>query len=760
MSEFEELSTQVPGIEDRHLERIFYNGLSTEMKEVTKMKDPQGLPNFIAAVLRMEKSAFCRVVSKVAPVEVGGTTRTTNINRGACYNNGGKVWEKQRSEASGGKENGGDQQSVQRPRLKYTDAELDAMRRDQICCKCKAPRSRTHICPNREIRVMTVVHGIEMEVMEEDDVILQEMDHNVCCEVRTLFMDSFLGIDSPKTTKLRGRIGQRELIFMIDSGASHNFISPEVASKLRLGMVDSSGVDVLLGNGVMLKVARLCTGVKFQLNTTTFSSKFIALELGSVDVILGVKWLATLGKCEVDWRLQEFSLVYEGVQVTLYGDPTLHCKKLSLKSLSPVYHDPFESTDVLLMSAIVPPVTTGLEPRIAALLSSFEDIFAIPTALPPLRGHDHAINLTSGVSAISVHPYRYLHARKVVMEKMVQEMLEAGIIRPSVSPFSSHVLLVKKKDGGFRFCVDYRALKKSNIPDKYPIPVIDQLLDELHGAVIFSKLGLRSGYHQIRMVEDDIKKTVFQTVEGHYEFLVMSFGLTNVPATFQALINKIFKPFLRDFVLIFFDDILVYSSSLEAHEEHLRKVLQVLREQSLFANPKKCSFGVTQVEYLGHIISKEGVVTDAAKTEAMVKWPTPKTVKQLRRFLGLTGYYWKFVKSHGVMARPLTSLTKTDQFAWSFEAQKSFDTLKSAMVNAPVLTLQDFQKRFVVETDASGVGLGDVLMQDNKPVAYFSYALTEREQLKPAYERELMAVVMAVRKWKNYLLGETFHGSY
>lgn len=277
----------------------------------------------------------------------------------------------------------------------------------------------------------------------------------------------------------------------------------------------------------------------------------------------------------------------------------------------------------------------------------------------------------------------------------MQDMLKAGIIQPSSSPYSNPVLLVK-----------------ITVPDKFPIPIIDELLDELKGVIMFTKLDLKSRYHQSRILAADEHKTTFRTHEGHYEFKVMPFGLSDAPFTFQALMNEVFHEQLGKFMLVFFDDILTYSHYLTTHLKHLEVVLTILKENQLVINLKKCTFAQSRIECLGHVISKEGMQADPNKIESMVQWPWPTNVKSLRGFLGLTRHYRRFVKNYGKIASPLTDLLKKDVFKWTPASEEAFNNLKTAMTSLPVLAMPNFSVPFEIETDASGSGVGAVLMQN------------------------------------------------
>lgn len=400
-------------------------------------------------------------------------------------------------------------------------------------------------------------------------------------------------------------------------------------------------------------------------------------------------------------------------------------------------------------------VQENRERELVELLSQYQYLFEDPTGLPPNRPYDHQTPLIPGAVPVCSRPYRHPYIHKNEIERQVQEMLESGIIRHSTSSYSSLVILVKKSDSTWRMCIDYRWLNQNTIKDKFPIPLVEELFDELNGARCFSKLDLRSGYHQIRMNERDVHKTAFRTHEGHYEFLVMPFGLTNAPSTFQAMMNDIFREYLRKFVLVFFDDILVYSTSPLEHLNHLERVFKKLEAHKLKLK-SKCCFNQSRVDYLGHRISDKGIEVDQEKIQAVIEWPIPKTLKQFRGFLGLTGYYRRFILNYGSIARPLTSLLKKNSFIWDHKAPASFEKLKEALTQPLVLAMPNFHEEFIVECDASGGGIGAVLMQKGRPLAYLSQQLKGRAMLLKVYEKEMLAILLAIKKWGQYLWGKQF----
>ncbi|GJY94660.1 putative mitochondrial protein [Tanacetum coccineum] len=430
-----------------------------------------------------------------------------------------------------------------------------------------------------------------------------------------------------------------------------------------LGVELTPPMQVSVANGQRMMSTSVCHDLKWSLKNEVFTSDVMLLLLGGCEMVLGIQWLATLGDMQCNFKKLIMKFNHKGRQLVLRGMNNTHVHWMQGNERM------LKQAELSSMALCVYPVQLcqmesvgSVSAEVEQVLTQFDEVFEVPKDLPPQRSHDHQIPLMPNTPPINVRPYRHPPNQKDAIEGMVKELMDSGVIRASQSPFSSPIVMVKKKDGTWRMCIDYRQLNKHTVKDKFPIPVIEELIDELNGSVVFSKLDLRSGYHQIRMKEDDICKTAFRTHEGHYEFLVMPFGLTNAPSTFQSLMNTVFKAFLRKFVLVFFDDILIYSKNLEEHCDHLAQVLQVIKDNTLYAKRSKCYFVVPQVEYLGHIISAQGVSTDPSKIEAMQKWPIPSTLNQLRGFLGLTGYYRRFIKDYASISQPLVALTKKDAF--------------------------------------------------------------------------------------------------
>ncbi|KAL0539828.1 hypothetical protein IC582_024049 [Cucumis melo] len=512
-------------------------------------------------------------------------------------------------------------------------------------------------------------------------------------------------------------------LVLFDSGSSHSFISSAFVLYARLEVEPLHHVlSVFTPSGECMLSKEKVKACQIEIAGHVIEVTLLVLDMLDFDVILGMDWLAAnhasidCSRKEVAFNLPSmtsFKFKGEGSRSLPQVISAIRASKLLSQGTWGILASVVDTREV--------DVSLSSEP----VVRDYPDVFPeeLP-GLPPHREVEFAIELEPGTVPISRAPYRMAPAELKELKVQLQELLDKGFIRPSVSPWGALVLFVKKKDGSMRLCIDYRELNKVTVKNRYPLPRIDNLFDQLQGATVFSKIDLRSGYHQLRIKDGDVPKTAFRSRYGHYEFIVMSFGLTNAPAVFMDLMNRVFREFLDTFVIVFIDDILIYSKTEAENEEHLRIVLQTLRDNKLYAKFSKCEFWLKQVSFLGHVVSKAGVSVDPAKIEA-------------------------------VTATPLTQLTrKGTPFVWSKACEDSFQNLKQKLVTAPVLTVPNGFGSFVIYSDASKKGLGCVLMQQGKVVAYASRQLKSHEQNYPTHDLELAAVVFALKIWRHYLYGE------
>ncbi|GJY07241.1 reverse transcriptase domain-containing protein [Tanacetum coccineum] len=485
---------------------------------------------------------------------------------------------------------------------------------------------------------------------------------------------------------------------LFDTGADRSFVSYAFSKYIDIPPTTlDTNYSVELADGKSLTTNTILRGCTLNLQNHLFEIDLLPIELGSFDVIVGMDWMAE-HRAEVVCYEKYIRVLYKNDMLIIQGEKSGIKSESRLEVISSIRTQKYidQGCQVFLIQMMKEEKTKISERRIK------DEPVLIPGAAPVARA-----------------PYRLAPAEMKELAEQLKELSDKGFIRPSSSPWGAPILFVKKKDGSFRMCIDYRELNKLIMKNRYPLPRIDDLFDQLQGSNIYSKIDLRSGYHQLRVREEDIPKTAFRTRYGHYEFRVMPFGLTNAPAVFMDLMNRVCKPYLDKFVIVFIDDILIYSRNEKEHEEHLKTILELLKKEELYAKFSKCEFWINTVKFLGHVIDSSGIHVDPAKIEAVKNWASPTTPSEIRQFLGLAGYYRRFIKGFSKIAKPMTELTQKNQkFDWGEEQEEAFQLLKQKLCAAPILALPEGSEDFVVYCDASIKGLGAVLMQRMKVIAY------------------------------------------
>ncbi|KAH9658539.1 hypothetical protein KPL70_023536 [Citrus sinensis] len=632
--EFERLGNQVHGWSQKALVGTFMGGLKPEIAEDIRMFKPRTLKEAIS-LARIKDDQIARqkkIIRSSLPI------RSPYASNRAIPTT---------------------------PYKRLSWEEMQRRRAQGLCFNCNDKFTAGHKCTKAQLLILEC-KTIPEEGLYEEFTVEEPIIESTETVNPKITLCAFSGWVAPQTMRVMAKIGQYAIVILIDSGSTHNFISSRLANLLQLPIKPTTSFSVQVANRVKLTCQGMFEKVQILIQNIPFSLTVYFLPITGLDMVLGIQWLETLGSVVCDWKDLTMEFEWEDKKQRLQGINPHAVQSASVTEVAKeikqgqgVYaicfytslEDSFDKTPICMQQILV----------------EYSNLFQEPRQLPPSRDIDHNIPLKEGTEPVNVRPYRYPYFQKSEIEKQVQEMLNSGLIRPSTSPFSSPVLLVKKKDGSWRFCTDYRALNQVTIKDHFPIPTVEDMLDELHGAAYFTKLDLRAGYHQVRVNPVDICKTAFRTHNGHYEYLV-----------------------------------------------------------------------------------------DGNKIVAMISWPRPQNITELRGFLGLTGYYRKFVQGYGIIAQSLTNLLKKGQFVWNSEAKEAFEKLKKAMSSTPTLAMPNFHETFIVETDASGEGIGAVLQQQGRLIAYMSHALSTSKKGWSIYNKEMLAIVEVVRRWRPYLLGHRF----
>ena len=652
------------------------------------------------------------------------------------------------------------------------------------CFRCQGLGHFASECPNKRIVTLAEYQAICEEQDEENEGegkdllmtdVLEEVEEGPDEGEMLVIRRALSGLASQQDME------QRENIFhtrctvkgkvcslIVDGGSCANVASKTLVEKLKLSVSPHPSPYTIqwLNQGKGLQISSRCL-LNFSIGKNYKDEIWCDIvPMDACHVLLGRPWLFDRHVMH-DGRLNTYTFTKDHKKITLTPlKPNSHKRPqdnpsmdVFLTTLLHSQHHEYDAfKDWILLGQEPAMVKDSSHPLLTPLINAFSHVFPqeIPSGLPPQRSIQHKIDLIPGATLPNKPAYRMNPQETQEVQRQVDELLAKGLIRESLSPCAVPALLVPKKDGSMRMCVDSRAINKITIKYRFPIPRLEDLLDELHGATIFSKIDLRSGYYQIRIYEGDEWKTAFKTKGGLYEWLVMPFGLTNAPSTFMRLMNQVLKPLIGKFVVVYFDDILIYSKSEEEHVGHLHQVLDILSQEKLYGNLEKSHFFTPQVIFLGYVVSAQGIHVDEEKIKAIREWPVPTSIQQVRSFHGLASFYRRFVRNFSSIVAPMTEVIKGKRFEWTDQAQKAFEEIKVKLTSAPVLALPDFSKAFEVECDASGVGIGAILSQERRPIAFFSEKLNDAKRRYSTYDKEFYTIVRALEHWRHYLVGGEF----